>query len=381
MRVLMCATDYTPRPIGGIGVHVAGLAAGLERAGCDVNVVTSADGPPARNVLRMPSLGPPRLEGADPMSYLLSELQCNIALAGVNTSGWRPDIVHCHDFRAGLAGVSLARRFSCPLVVTKHSLHPDITPDSMPPLRQLFFDYILRAQEYVFDEAARIICVSDATKRTVSSMGRDDLVARAVVIPNGTSIRTQKRPAISNRPLRVLFAARMTLEKGADIALDAVVSSRIPVEARFVGDGPLFAELHSVSESATMAASIEFMGALPYDRMAEQFSWADVVVVPSRHDAAPLTVLEGQAAGCLVVGTAVGGIPSQIDDGRTGWLVQRSQADAVAAALQRAAERRDELVRIGEQARRYVLRELTWTAIARKTLGVYVDVLSEASSI
>jgi glycosyltransferase involved in cell wall biosynthesis len=60
---------------------------------------------------------------------------------------------------------------------------------------------------------------------------------------------------------------------------------------------------------------------------------ADVYVHAARADTFPNTVLEALACGTPVVATAVGGIPEQIDDTRTGFLVAPGDAKALAARL------------------------------------------------
>ena len=64
---------------------------------------------------------------------------------------------------------------------------------------------------------------------------------------------------------------------------------------------------------------------------------ADVVVVPSIYDPFPLVTLEAMILSRPVVGAAVGGIPEQVDDGRTGILVPPRDAEAIASALIRHA--------------------------------------------
>ncbi len=60
---------------------------------------------------------------------------------------------------------------------------------------------------------------------------------------------------------------------------------------------------------------------------------ADVYFHPSRADTAPYSVLEAMASGLPVVASAVGGIPEQVEDGRTGFLVAPGDSEAMAARL------------------------------------------------
>lgn len=81
----------------------------------------------------------------------------------------------------------------------------------------------------------------------------------------------------------------------------------------------------------------------------------DIVVVPSRFDDPfPTTVLEAGAYGLPVVGTRRGGIPEQIEDAVTGYLVADGAPDELASRLEALLASRELRERLGENARRRV---------------------------
>ena len=71
------------------------------------------------------------------------------------------------------------------------------------------------------------------------------------------------------------------------------------------------------------------------DRMALYYQAADVYALPALAESFGKTVTEAMACGTPVVATAVGGIPEQITDGSTGYLVPMSDIGAMAEAIQR----------------------------------------------
>jgi glycosyltransferase involved in cell wall biosynthesis len=77
----------------------------------------------------------------------------------------------------------------------------------------------------------------------------------------------------------------------------------------------------------------------------------DVFVIPSRLDALPRAVIEATIVGTPVIGTAVGGIPEILDQGKGGMLVPPEDPMALANAIDAAARDRDELDRIAAYAR------------------------------
>jgi glycosyltransferase involved in cell wall biosynthesis len=77
---------------------------------------------------------------------------------------------------------------------------------------------------------------------------------------------------------------------------------------------------------------------------------ADAYMQASKVDTFPSTILEALACGTPVVATGVGGIPEQIDDGQTGFLVPGGDPAALAASVERLLDDRERLTRMGAQA-------------------------------
>ncbi len=97
-------------------------------------------------------------------------------------------------------------------------------------------------------------------------------------------------------------------------------------------------------------AKIEF---LPYrDSMAECYQAADVYLHAARAELWGLVITEALACGTPVVATAVGGIPEQIVDGETGFLVPAGDAPAMADRLVRLARSPGLALAMGRAARR-----------------------------
>ena len=78
---------------------------------------------------------------------------------------------------------------------------------------------------------------------------------------------------------------------------------------------------------------------------------ADAVLLTSRSEGIPLTLIEGMAAGLPVVATRVGGVPEVVAEGETGLLAPAGDADALAAHILRLADDRDLRERLGRAGR------------------------------
>lgn len=82
------------------------------------------------------------------------------------------------------------------------------------------------------------------------------------------------------------------------------------------------------------AVTLRRVGSEPDDRQfAKWLQAGSAYVHPARADTSPLVVLESLACGTPVIATAIGGIPEQIADGKTGMLVPSGDATALARAI------------------------------------------------
>src|SRR5205814_5671256 len=77
----------------------------------------------------------------------------------------------------------------------------------------------------------------------------------------------------------------------------------------------------------------------------------DVVTLTSRNEGTPVSLIEALAARRAVVGTAVGGVPFVVEDGKTGYVVPPGDAAAVADRVRRLLADPDLRARMGELGR------------------------------
>ncbi|MBN2084371.1 MAG: glycosyltransferase [Anaerolineales bacterium] len=103
-------------------------------------------------------------------------------------------------------------------------------------------------------------------------------------------------------------------------------------------------------------------------RMPAYYRTADVYFHPSRADTAPYSVLEAMATGLPVVATSVGGIPEQVEDGRTGRLAAPGDAEAMAARLAALLTKPEEAAAMGRRARARAVKLFDFTGLTEEFL-------------
>jgi glycosyltransferase involved in cell wall biosynthesis len=138
--------------------------------------------------------------------------------------------------------------------------------------------------------------------------------SRIRVAPFGPST-TSTRPPTGPRPgepLRALFVGSDWARKGGDLAVEVVseLNSRgTPCVLTVVGDGP------------DLPHGVTRLGRVPRDRMGELYASHDVLLEPARANAGGVTLTDATASGLPVVATRTGGVPTIVEDGVTGHLV------------------------------------------------------------
>lgn len=137
----------------------------------------------------------------------------------------------------------------------------------------------------------------------------------------------------TQRPLRLLSVGRMEWKKGYEYALQAVsclVKQGIPVEYRIAGDGSYLQAVAFCRHDLGLEEHVTFLGGLTAEQVREQLSWADIFVHAAVSEGFCNAVIEAQAMQLPVVCTDADGLPENVEDGVTGFVVARRDARAMA---------------------------------------------------
>ncbi|WP_217593867.1 glycosyltransferase family 4 protein [Cohnella sp. GbtcB17] len=157
---------------------------------------------------------------------------------------------------------------------------------------------------------------------------------RIGVIPNGYDERRFKPISHDNEVAQIVTVCRLVPAKGIDLLIKACAELR-GRDRRFVlhiiGDGPIRPELEHLAQEQGIYDETIFYGYMLHPE--EMLPFFDIFVLPSRAEAFGSVFAE--AALCLLslVGTDVGGIAEQIEDGVNGLLVPGEDPKALADAI------------------------------------------------
>lgn len=161
--------------------------------------------------------------------------------------------------------------------------------------------------------------------------------ARRTVIPNVfQNLAFRGRKPSPGGPLRLGYFGRLIPDKGAHLLLEAVRRLDRPgwtLDIAGTGDEAYIAAL-----KAQATENVRFLG---WTRADAFFDAVDVMVLPSIWpDPQPRVTFEAFMHGVPVIGSRAGGIPEEIDEGRTGWLFDATSAASLAAVVRARLEDR-----------------------------------------
>jgi glycosyltransferase involved in cell wall biosynthesis len=172
----------------------------------------------------------------------------------------------------------------------------------------------------------RFTAPSEYVRSAVQQMG---IAPDRVTVKPNTFEDPGPRQEPPSRSATVLFAGRLSVEKGLSVLLEAW-SRRRPgaLELAIAGGGPQL-------EAARAAAGpgVRILGRLDPAEMTDALLRARAVVVPSLSDPAPRSVNEAMAAGLPVLGSTAGGIPELVSRLGPSWCVEAGSVEAWADAL------------------------------------------------
>jgi glycosyltransferase involved in cell wall biosynthesis len=93
------------------------------------------------------------------------------------------------------------------------------------------------------------------------------------------------------------------------------------------------ARLESQAKQLGILDRVQFRGVLDEAALLDEFSSASVLVLPSYQETAPMVIQEAMAAGVPVIASRVGGIPYQVEDGKSGIIVDSGDVGALTKSL------------------------------------------------
>jgi glycosyltransferase involved in cell wall biosynthesis len=243
------------------------------------------------------------------------------------------DLIHAHHPIAALAMKSIFP--DTPVIITIHSsyekeliLNGRIQPGG---IEEKFLTCIYGELEAKLD---RIVTVSHSFRQYLANFVR--YPDRIVVIPNGFDEKRFRPSHHDNAVPQLITVCRLIPAKGLDVLLQACSELKKRGHnyvLHMIGDGPIREELEKQAIELNIYEETIFYGYMLHPE--EFMPFFDIFVLPSRAEAFGSVFAEAALCWLALVGTNVGGIAEQIEDGKNGLLVPVDDVNALADALER----------------------------------------------
>ncbi|MBP2323543.1 glycogen(starch) synthase [Kibdelosporangium banguiense] len=393
MRVLMLSWEYPPVVVGGLGRHVHALATHLTGQGHEVVVLcrhqagTDASTHPATDevlegvrVIRVAEDPPHLVFERDLVAWTLAMGHAMVRAGLSLLDGWRPDVIHAHDWLVTHPAVTLAEYTGKPLVATLHATEAGRHSGWLSqPLNQQ-----VHSVEWWLANRADALVTCSAAMRAETAHLFDLNLDGITVIHNGIAPRSWRVPAATVRATHqrhnpeggpmLLFFGRLEWEKGVQdliAALPRVRRSHPGTRLVVAGKGRHGPELVEDARRARVRRSVDFVGHLTDRQLVAALAAADVVVLPSRYEPFGIVALEAAAAGAPLVASTAGGLGEVVIDGETGLSFAPGDIDGLTASVRSVLDDPAAARRRARAAKARLSSDFDWARIAAATAEVY----------
>jgi glycosyltransferase involved in cell wall biosynthesis len=323
---------------GGSSQVVLSLAEGARRAGYAVTIVTGRTTDPHEDLAAYEKRTGVRIVRLERLRRTPHPLFDALALFDLFrlTRRLRPDLVHTHTSKAGVLGRLAAGAYGKAAVV--HTPHG-----------HLFYGYynsllswlIVQAERLAAPFADRVVLltkrsIEEHVSRRVSRREKFTAISPGIDLaryePERTPPDALKMQFGGGPGIRLVgWAGRLTAIKDPHTFIEAaaIVKDKVPdVRFALLGEGELGPRLAQMRDRLGLSNRLVFMGGR--EGLEDFMASLDLFVHTSRNEGFGIVLLEAMASGVPVIGTAVGGVPEVLEEGRAGLLV--SPGDPVSLA-------------------------------------------------
>jgi glycosyltransferase involved in cell wall biosynthesis len=287
------------------------------------------------------------------------------------------EIVHAfHIYLDGYGMIDYCQNHNVPLVAVAHGTilndYESFSPGVQSKIRE------------TLEACQTLICVSDALATRANELVpqiNTELVpigADPKRFPTNEKEQIRNEMGISQDSPVIIFCGSYTENKGVKEIM-AVLPELSDCQARFIfigHDGPLRIPLEKTIHEAGMENQIDVLYDVSDERLPKCFAIADLLLLPSHREGRPTVIYEAMASETAVLATDVGGIPEQVNDGKTGRLISPKNTSQLQDVLLSLCEDIDALQAMGQTGRQQLDdKGWTWKGHAKRVVDIYEETI------
>jgi D-inositol-3-phosphate glycosyltransferase len=395
---------------GGMNVYVRELTRFLGRIGVHVDVFTrsmdehipqvSHDLGYFNRVVHIPAGPEVFLQKSDLTDHIRDFAQGIVEFG--ERKGIQYDLVHCHYWMSGIAGMILKKQWQVPMLQMFHTLglmkqRIGRTPEEREGEERV------EGEKIVMKSADRIIAATEAERSQLELLYGVNH-QKVTVIPPGVDIHhfypipaDEAKEAIGIKPedRMALFVGRIEPLKGVDTLIRAMSIVKqtckkfvCPHYLVIIGGDPEghperdtgeMQRLQGLAKSLGLDEMVVFLGKRGQVTLPYYYAAAEVVVMPSYYESFGMVALEAMACGTPVIASKVGGLAYLVQEGETGYFVPCQDPEALAEKLRLLFVDHQLRDRLGAQAVVYA-QQFRWESVTDRIAAVYRQMISNWQS-
>jgi len=282
----------------------------------------------------------------------------------------QPDILHINlpgPFDAYYSMVALLARLAGirNIVTTEHlpMFSPFLKSRVLKSIATMFIDCVITVSR---DNRKHLISKHNVPERKIR------VVYNGIPDPAEAGVAGKSNLPGGGGVFRMAVIGSLLEKKGQREAIEALKELDENIHLYIAGEGEMEEELIRVAGECGVRDRVHFMGYV--DDVFELLDSMDVLIVPSSVEATPYTVIEGMAVGVPVIASNIFGIPEMIEDGKTGFLIERANlVSAVRLLFENSSLRKD----ISSEARCSYESKFRVEKSVNETLNIYREIMLE----
>ena len=307
----------------------------------------------------------------------------------------KPAIIHsASNFVVGLAGAEAAKRLGVPSIYEIRGFWH--LTQATKRLGYESSDHYELSERLEFETARN----SDHVF-TITHALRDILIEGGIepekvsVLPNAVDPeRFDISPRDSELEIEMEYEGKVVIGyigsfveyEGLELLMEAVAQLKNELGDVFrllmVGDGSVHEKLRRMTRFLAIEDIVTFTGRVSYDEVERYYSLVDIVPLPRLglrvcELVSPLKPFEAMATGKVLITSDVAALAEIVDDGKTGLLHRKDDAEHLAERLKEAITDADLREEIGKQAREWVCETHSWDVISSRVTEVYTRLLED----
>lgn len=380
MRICMLTSEFPP-VVGGVSHYVYKLSKTLTERGHKVTIITRGSGRrmltehvEGITVYRVPLLR------VYPIHIKIHQFFQNLILSHLKNE---LDVIHIHH------PLTPPFHTTLPVVATVHSSlgfgsleSQNFYSASKPPkiIVALIRWYFSQMEHRTIKNANQITVVSRFIANELRSRYGDEPSTRTIeVIGNGIDTKLFI-PGTQNQETNILYTGRLAWNKGL---IDLVNAAKIILEKHpdvsftLTGEGPIELDLRRMVRKMAIDDRFSFRGYLTLKQLIDAYQKAAIFLFPTYYEGLPTSLLEAMACRVPAITTPVGGIPEILQNQQNGVLVPTHDPEAIADAVLKLLHDDKTRLRIGEAARKTVLKYYDWNKLVDKLETIYDHAIRE----